>query len=130
LNYAELFFPQQSRCFIGEHWVNILLRTLHLIGVAGVGAAFLFSVSETQWRPYMLLTIISGCAMIFVEVWSNGIWLIQLRGLSTLLKLLILSMTFVVGLQAYILISVIVTAGLISHAPGKVRYFSFIKKTG
>lgn len=130
MNYAKLLFPQQSRCFTGQRWINILLRTLHLIGVAGAGAAFLFSVSEEQWRPYMLLTITSGCVMVLVEVWSNAIWLVQLRGLSTLLKLLILLMTFVVGLQVYLLISVIVIAGLISHAPGKVRYFSFIKKAG
>lgn len=130
MNYTTLIFPQESRSFTGQRWINILLRTLHLIGVAGVGAAFLFSVSEEQWRPYMLLTLTSGCTMVLVEVWSNGIWLIQLRGLSTLLKLLILSLTVVVGLQAYILISVIIIAGLMSHAPGKVRYFSFMKSSG
>lgn len=75
----------------------------------------------------MLLTVVTGMAMMLIEIWSDGIWLIQLRGLSTLLKIGLLSMTFVVGLEPFILIVVIIIAGLISHAPGKVRYYSFIR---
>lgn len=124
MNYTKILLPQQSRTFTGQRWLSILLRTLHLIGVSGVGAAFLFSVSKDQWQPYMLLTITSGCAMVILEVWSNGIWLIQLRGFSTLLKLLILSLMFVFEPQAYILFSIIIIAGLMSHAPGNIRYLS------
>ncbi len=100
------------------------MRSLHLIGIAGVGAAFLFQLPETQWIPYMVLTLSSGSAIMLLEIWSNGIWLIQLRGLSTLLKLLILSTTFIIGLQSYILVAVILVSGIMSHAPAKVRYYS------
>ena len=125
MKLPAILFPQQPRSFSGQRWLNISLRTMHLIGVAGTGAAFLFNLSERLWLPYMLLTIISGCLMILLETWSDGVWLIQLRGLATALKLLILSMTFFVGLQAWILFCVIAIAGLISHAPGKVRYYCF-----
>lgn len=104
--------------------MSIVIRSLHLIGIAGVGAAFLFQLPEAQWLPYMVLILLSGSAMMLLEIWSNGIWLIQLRGLSTLLKLLILSTTFIVGLQPYILVAVILISGTMSHAPGKVRYYS------
>lgn len=103
------------------------MRTLHLIGISGVGAGFLFNATPAQWQPYMLLTVVTGMAMMWIEIWSDGIWLLQLRGLSTLLKLGLLALTFIVGLEPLILISVIVIAGLISHAPGKVRYYSFIR---
>jgi len=63
--------------------------------------------------------------MILLETWNNGIWLIQLRGLFTLLKLLILSMTFFVGMQSYILFVVILISGVMSHAPARVRYYTF-----
>jgi hypothetical protein len=124
LKISVLLFPKQSRSFKGQRWVSIVIRSLHLIGIAGVGAAFLFQLPETQWIPYMVLTLSSGSAMMLLEIWSNGIWLIQLRGLSTLLKLLILSTTFIIGLQSYILVAVILVSGIMSHAPAKVRYYS------
>lgn len=124
MKISALLFPKQSRSFKGQRWVSIVMRSLHLIGIAGVGAAFLFQLPETQWIPYMVLTLSSGSAIMLLEIWSNGIWLIQLRGLSTLLKLLILSTTFIIGLQSYILVAVILVSGIMSHAPAKVRYYS------
>lgn len=124
MKISALFFPKQSRSFKGQRWISIVIRSLHLIGIAGVGAAFLFQLPETQWIPYMVITLSSGSAMMLLEIWSNGIWLIQLRGLSTLLKLLILSTTFIIGLQSYILVAVILVSGIMSHAPAKVRYYS------
>ena len=120
-------FPSQSRSFKGQRWTSILLRTLHLMGISGVGAGFLFSIPQHQWLPYMYLTVGSGSAMVVLEVWSNGIWLLQLRGIATLLKLLLLGITLITGLQPYILFGVILLSGLMSHAPGKLRYFSFIR---
>lgn len=127
MKFSAIIFPPQPRAFRGRRWTSIVLRTLHLIGISGVGAAFLFAATPAQWQPYMLLTVVSGMAMMLIEIWSDGIWLIQLRGISTLLKLGLLAMTFIVGLQPAILISVIIIAGLISHAPGKVRYFMLTK---
>lgn len=124
MKISALLFPKQSRSFKGQRWISIVIRSLHLIGIAGVGAAFLFQLPETQWIPYMVITLSSGSAMMLLEIWSNGIWLIQLRGLSTLLKLLILSTTFIIGLQSYILVAVILVSGIMSHAPAKVRYYS------
>ena len=128
MNTSALLFPQQSRSFNGQRWVSITFRSLHLLGIAGVGGAFLFNAPEQQWLGYMVLTIVSGSAMMVMEIWSNGIWLIQLRGLATLLKLLLLAMTFFIGLQPYILIAIILISGVISHAPGKVRYYSIFHR--
>lgn len=124
--FYQCLFPVNARSFTGQRWINIVLRTLHLIGVAGVGGAYLYNLAASDWYPYMILTLLSGGLMVLIEIWSNGIWLVQLRGISTLLKIIILSMTFFVGLHPYLLLSVIVIAGLISHAPGKLRYYSFI----
>jgi len=77
----------------------------------------------------MLLTVATGIAMIILETWHNGIWLIELRGLSIVLKLMLLSLSFVIGLQPVILICVILISGIMSHAPAKARYYNFLKKT-
>lgn len=33
----DWLFPAESRQFYGQRWLNILLRSVHLLGVAGVG---------------------------------------------------------------------------------------------
>jgi hypothetical protein len=108
-------------------WMNISLRTVHLIGVAGVGGAFLYQVQVTEWKPYLLLLGISGFAMFLLELKSNIHCALQIRGIVTIVKIALLLMTFYIGMQAYILISIIVLSGVVSHAPGKVRYFHLFK---
>ena len=127
MNIRSWLFPSQSRFFIGQRWVSIVLRSLHLIGIAGIGAAFLFEVNKELWQPFMSLSLATGLAMILLETWSNAIWIFQMRGLATLLKLALLSMTFVIGLQPYILYAVILISGIISHAPARFRHYTFVR---
>jgi len=124
LKRSNTIFPLQSRSFRGQRWVNILLRTAHLVGIAGVAGGALFQLPIELWLNYLYITVLSGCTMVIIEIWTNGIWLIQLRGLATLLKLAILSLALSADLQAYMIFSAIILSGIFSHAPGKVRYYS------
>lgn len=124
MKLSAIIFPTSSRTFYGQRWVNILLRTTHLIGVSGIGAGAIFQLPVHLWQPYLLTTMISGCLMVFIEVWSNGIWLVQLRGQSTLIKLAVLSLSFIWGMQGYMIFTAIIISGIFAHAPGKVRYYS------
>ncbi|HID45847.1 MAG TPA: hypothetical protein EYP34_08845 [Chromatiaceae bacterium] len=121
----SLLFPESSRFFPGQRWVNISLRTLHLIGLSGSGYGFLANGNDFNSRAFLLLTVYSGVAMMLISIWSNGIWLLQLRGQTILLKLLLLGL---IPLQpdfhAELFITVIILSGLISHAPGNTRYYS------
>lgn len=119
-------FPDGDRDFRGMRWVNIILRTLHLAGVAGIGGGFLFKVPLEEWHLYILLTVSSGLAMMLLSVWSNGIWFIQLRGVATMTKLIILSIALAGGFEPMLLFMVIAISGIIAHAPGKVRYYIVI----
>lgn len=111
--------------FSGKRWVKITLRTLHLVGTAGLGGAFLYQAPRMSWEPYLWLTVVSGFLLAFLELWSNGIWLIQLRGLAILAKLALLAfLPFAAGLEGPLLVAVIVISGVIAHAPASVRYFS------
>ncbi|PWG64292.1 hypothetical protein [Sediminicurvatus halobius] len=118
-------FPPESRSFAGKRWVNIALRSLHLVGTAGAGAGMLFGVSPAQWQAYLWLTVITGVLMVALQLWSNGVWLLQLRGLAIGVKLLLL----VAALRwpqsgPAMLIAVVLLSGVISHAPGDIRYHS------
>ncbi len=121
----RLLVPETPRVFPAQRWARITLRTLHLIGVAGLGGGFLYGAGQAMWMPYLSLTFYTGVAMVAIELWSTGLWLIQLRGLSVVIKLgLIAWMLRSDQLDLPLFIAVVAISGVISHAPGAVRYFS------
>jgi len=118
-------FPAQSRFFPGQRWVNIGLRSLHLLGVAGLGAGFLYAGADESWRWYLHLTLLTGMGLSLLFFWSNGIWLVQLRGQLILFKVLLLALVPLWPAAALPLFAaVILISGVISHAPGDLRYYS------
>ena len=126
---ARALFPADPRSFPGKRAVRILLRTLHLVGTAGMGGGHLYHAPREAWMPYLVLTVASGAVLVLIDVWSSGIWLIQLRGVAILVKLVGL---WVVHLRpewagAGLLVAVVIS-GLIAHAPGDVRYWSVVHR--
>ncbi len=125
MSFTSILLPQQSRAFPGQRWVNILLRTLHLLGMAGIGGGYFYASAGDAWRGFLYLTLASGLSMMLLSIWSNGIWLLQLRGHAILLKIFLLTLMLVWPEQKIsLLVVVIIISGLVSHAPGNVRYYS------
>ena len=123
----RFLFPADYRTFRGKRVLNIGLRTAHLIGTAGVGGGFLYQAPRESWLPYLALTIGSGLALALLELLSNAIWLIQLRGLAIVVKLgLLACLPHVEGYQAHALVLSVILSGIFSHAPGRIRYFSIL----
>ncbi|MEH6823165.1 MAG: hypothetical protein V7629_04540 [Motiliproteus sp.] len=120
------FFPPQSRQFTGKRWCKIGLRSLHLFGIAGVGGGFLYQVPAQHWTPFLWLTLATGVLMVLIELWSHCIWLLQLRGLTILFKLGLLSAAAVLPAEVdpWLLFTVIMISGVISHASSRQRYYS------
>jgi len=129
VDLRHLIFPRESRFFPGQRWVNIGLRILHLIGVAGLGAGFLYPAADDTWQLYYSVTLYSGLGLSTLYAWTNGIWLVQLRGQAILLKLLLLALIpYLPGLEIPLFLLVVVISGLISHATSNVRYYSLFHR--
>ena len=108
-----------------KRWTKISLRTLHLLSVAGVGGGVLFGLEKDLWINYWWLALASGALMMLLDIISNRVWLVQIRGVSIFLKLILLALLGVYpGLDGYLLTVVIIISAVISHAPGKLRYYS------
>ena len=108
-----------------KRWTKISLRTLHLLAVAGVGGGILFALDKDMWINYWWLAMASGVLMMLMDIISNPVWLLQIRGLVILAKLVLLA--FLGSYPAWdstLLIVIIIVSGIISHAPGKLRYYS------
>ena len=129
MKFNNTLFPTKTRTFKNKRWVKISLRTLHLIGIAGIGAGVFFDVSPNQWQSFLILTSVSGILFVLLEIWGNGVWLIQIRGVVLYIKIiLLLLIPLLPAYESMILIIVICLASIISHAPGDVRYFSVIHR--
>ena len=126
---GRILIPEKPRQFTGERWLNILLRSLHLVGVAGIGGGFLFTLDESQWLPYWHLTVSTGVILSLLYIWSSAIWLFQLKGVSIVVKLALIALaTASPAWRAELFILVIVISGLVAHAPGRMRGYLILMR--
>lgn len=101
------------------------LRCAHLVGVGGIGGAYLYEGPREIWMPFLVLTLVSGILMTALELWSSRYWLIEIRGLAIALKVALLGLVRVIDeFEAAAFIVAIVISGIVSHAPAAVRYHS------
>ena len=111
---------------IVKRWTKISLRTLHLLAVAGVGGGILFALEKDLWVNYWWLALVSGVLMMVIDIASNPVWIVQVRGLVIFLKLILLAfLGSNPSLDSLLLAVIIIMSGIISHAPGQLRYYSF-----
>ncbi len=108
-----------------KRWSKITLRSLHLVAVVGVGGGVFFGLEKYLWLNLWHLALVSGTLMMLMDVISNHLWLVQVRGLVVLLKLvLLLLLGNFPHWDSVILLFVIIMSAVISHAPGALRYYS------
>ena len=108
-------------------WTKITFRSLHILGIAGMSGGFIFELSKPLWQQYYQLAMFSGLGLLFLEIFGNGIWFIQLRGVGIYIKFLFLFLLFSSNSYQPLLFGIVtILSSVISHAPSKVRYFSVI----
>ena len=66
------------------------MRAIAIIVVLAVAGFFGYAMMGHYESPYVILTIVSGIVLMFMEAHSGWIWFVQLRGVSMYLKLLLL----------------------------------------
>jgi len=109
-----------------KRWSKISLRSLHLLAVAGVGGGILFALEKDLWINYWWLALVSGVLMMLMDITANPVWIVQVRGIVIMLKLILLVFLGMnPGWDSFLLAVIIIISAVISHAPGKLRYYSF-----
>jgi hypothetical protein len=106
--------------------MNITLRGLHLVGVAGLAGGFLFDLPEARWLVYWYLTLATGALLAGLHIWTDASWLLKLKGQAILAKLALLMLAQVhPGWRAEIFVLVIVLSAIFAHAPDRVRSYAW-----
>jgi hypothetical protein len=67
--------------------------------------------------------------MMLIDIVANPVWIVQVRGLVIIVKLILLAMLgSYPAWDSFLLAVIIILSAVISHAPGKVRYYSFFHR--
>lgn len=119
-------FPSPPRSFSGQRAVKIVLRALHVLAVAGLFGVVFAHVEAGARSPSLRLSLISGLAILALDLFESAAFLLQVRGLVVLGKLaalgLLLRPEFGSGSEIAILGFLIVVSVISSHAPSDFRY--------
>lgn len=103
------------------------LRTLHLIAIAALYGGHVYGVASERLVPALVASVATGLAFMALEVLRAPVWLVQVRGAATLLKVaLVASIPLVWDARVPILTAVIVIGAVTSHMPGRLRYHSLL----
>ena len=77
----------------------------------------------------MAATVATGLLFLSLEVYRAPVWLVQVRGIATLAKVVIaLGVLVAWELRVPILTFVVAVGVLTSHMPGRWRYYSVIHR--
>lgn len=110
-------------------WIQRLsktsIRALHILGVAISSGGFIYHLDKALWLNWWLLAMFSGVLMMVQEIYRSKLWLIQLKGVLTFIKLgLLASIALLPQQQPNIYITVLLLSVFIAHGPAGLRHYS------
>jgi hypothetical protein len=106
---------------------NILFRTAHIGAIAALFGGHLFGVATDRLLPWLYASILTGAALLVIEMLPDWRWCGQSSGVMTLVKLLLLLLIlWRWDYRAPILAAVIVLGSVGSHMPKKYRHYPIL----
>ncbi len=107
--------------------VRTTLRTLHVLAFGAYYGGHVFSVAPDRLFLALVAVVATGVLFMLFEIWRAPVWLHQLRGVCTYTKLaLLVSTAFFWEQRIWILTLIVVLGVVVSHAPGRIRYYSVL----
>lgn len=118
---------QRPRLLPGARALRTTLRTAHLVAFGALYGGHLYDVPADRLWPALLATVATGGALMSLEIYRTPLWLGQLRGVATLVKIaLIAAVAIFWNVRVWLLTAAIIIAGVASHMPGRYRYYSVL----
>ncbi|MFT6978379.1 MAG: hypothetical protein ACJAZA_002117 [Shewanella psychromarinicola] len=121
--------PVSNLRFWIERISKTSLRALHIIGVVGSGGGMIFNLELSLWFNYWLIAITSGVLLMSWEIIRDWRWLIQLKGVLTLLKVILLGLFIQLSeCKSELVIFIILLSVIVSHGPAGLRHYSIVHR--
>ncbi len=119
----------QPRPVPGVRPLRTTLRTAHLITFGALYGGHIYGVAATRLLPALLATVATGTALTALEIYRLPLWLVQLRGVATLLKVVLVAAVAVCwAWRLWLLTAAIIVGSVSAHMPGRYRYYSVVHR--
>ncbi len=120
----RFLIPPEPRRYTGQRWVKMIARSTHVI-LAGIYlGALVFQVEPAIRWPWFRAALLSGFLIVCLDLYESGGFLLQVRGLVTAAKLLLLALLPVFGTAGvWVVAGVAFLSVISSHASADFRYF-------
>jgi hypothetical protein len=116
---------EKPRALLGARLLRTTIRTVHLVTMGILYGGHVYGISADRLLPALAGTLASGAAFVTLEAYRTPLWLVQMRGLLTLMKILIVASCAVWwDVRVWLLTLALVIGSVGSHMPGKYRYYS------
>ena len=103
------------------------LRTVHLIAFGAYYGAHVFDIAPEQMGPALIAVVLTGVLFVAFEIFSAPVWLVQIRGVATAVKVVLFACIPLVWDQRVALLTLIAVIGsVVSHMPASLRYYSLV----
>ena len=120
----EQFGMSETRFWI-QRLSKTAIRAMHILGIAGSAAGFLYGVEKSLWLHWWIMAMVTGVIMTGLEIRQSRLWLIQLKGVLTFVKLGLLSSFFIIPQhKPELFIVILVMSVVIAHGPAGLRHYS------
>ncbi|MDH4246524.1 MAG: hypothetical protein OEW39_01760 [Deltaproteobacteria bacterium] len=121
----RLLFPPSLRDVSGGRWIRISLRTWHLASMAFLVGGVAQGVPMDSLQNALWGLTLSGVAYVAMELYTSFVFLLQLKGLAVVAKVVLMGAAAASPDHAltYLVVAIII-GGISSHMPGKYRYYS------
>ena len=122
----RLLFPRRFRDLPRRRLILNLLRAAHIISFSLLLGGLYYGVADEAWRPWLLAAVLSGLALFAVDLYGSFLALFEIRGISVLIKIGLLSLLPLVDANTRLagLMSIIVFSSLVSHSTRRFRHRS------
>lgn len=122
-----VLFPDPPRRIPAQRWLGVILRTAHLMTFGTLLGGHFFEIDSARLVPFLAATIVTGVALMLLELASTVHWLFMGKGVAVMVKLLMLSLVPLFWEhRVAILLGTVVVASVGAHMPSRLRHYSFL----
>jgi hypothetical protein len=120
----QLLFPKTFRSLPHRRLLLNVLRSIHILCFSVVLGGLYFNKSSEELALWATGTVLSGVSLFLVDLYGSGVVLFEIRGVSVMIKILLLIIALQLPTQAQfnLLVVVIVFSSFVSHSPRWLRH--------